>query len=455
MARTNTKAHKSTHPASTVLQTYEGAPAKRIDAEAQLRRSVLACLLWEDEFYESGDTIAQRIRSLTAEVAPEKVQALAIEARNKMHLRHVPLWLIVSALRAGHRKGITDTLPQVIQRADELAEFMALYWNEGRVPIAAQAKQGLAHAFRKFDAYQRAKYNRDGAVTLRDVLFMCHATPKDTEQAAIWKQLVDGTLAAPDTWEVALSAGQDKKATWERLIAEGNLGGLAILRNLRNMQKVGMPDAVIERALGEGNFKRVLPFRFVAAAQYAPRFEPSLEAAMLKATADLPKLPGKTVLLVDPSCSMVAPLSARSDLRRFDAACALAVLLREVCERVAILTFASGDLYQVGDRRQPDHVKAIPPRRGFALRDAMGTPAGGTNTEDGKQAADTEGYDRLILITDEQSNQALSNPKGKGYVINVASAKNGIGYVAWTHVDGWSENVVRYITEAEQSRTTS
>ena len=31
----------------------------------------------------------------------------------------------------------------MIQRADELAEFVAIYWKDGRVPLSAQAKRGL------------------------------------------------------------------------------------------------------------------------------------------------------------------------------------------------------------------------------------------------------------------------------------------------------------------------
>ena len=71
---------------------------------------------------------------------------------------------------------------------------------------------------------------------LRDVLFLCHAKPKDEAQDATWKQLIGGTLPTPDTWEVALSSGADKKATWERLIAEKKLGALALLRNLRKIK---------------------------------------------------------------------------------------------------------------------------------------------------------------------------------------------------------------------------
>ena len=139
----------------------------------------------------------------------------------------------------------------------------------------------------KFDAYQLAKYDRDGAVRLRDVLFLVHAKPKDAEQEEVWKQLVDGELAAPDTWEVALSAGSDKRETFERLIAEKKLGGLALLRNLRLMQTAEVSRDVIAGAIEAMRVDRILPYRFIAAARYAPDFEPELEAAMLKSIKDM------------------------------------------------------------------------------------------------------------------------------------------------------------------------
>ena len=435
MAKLNTKSQM----ARTTLVTHEGAPAKRIDAVAQLRRSVMACLLWEDQFYENGEAIADRIAGLVGEVAPETIAAIAIEAREQQHLRHVPLSLVDALAKSVdplRRKVVGATLARVVQRADELAEFLAIYWREKRQPLAAQVKKGLAQAFTKFTAYQLAKYNRDEAVKLRDVLFLCHAKPKDDTQAATWKQLVDGTLPPPDTWEVALSGGADKKATWERLIQENALGGLAFLRNLRNMQTVGVEAALIRQGLATLKAERVLPFRFIAAAKYAPAFEPELEAAMLRNTAELPKLEGRTVLLVDGSGSMAAPISARSDLARMEAASGLAILLREVCEQVAIWRFDTTP-------------RQVPARRGFALRDALGFPMGGTYTETAKVAADAAGYDRLVILTDEQSHEALSNPKGLGYVVNVASYQNGVGYGAWTHIDGWSESIVRYIQAFE------
>ena len=40
---------------------------------------------------------------------------------------------------------------------------------------------------------------------------------------------------------------------------------------------------------------------------------------------------------------------------------------------------------------------------------------------------------------------------GKVYVINVASARNGVGYGPWVHIDGFSETVINYIRELENS----
>src|SRR5690606_23450596 len=125
-----------------------------------------------------------------------------------------------------------------------LAEFVALYWRDGKRPLSAQMKKGLARAFCKFDAYQLAKYDRPGPVRLRDVLFLVHAKPAAATQADTWKKLAAKALDSPDTWEVALSAGADKRDTFERLLKEKKLGYLALLRNLRNMDQAGVDEAL-------------------------------------------------------------------------------------------------------------------------------------------------------------------------------------------------------------------
>src|SRR5215469_8631656 len=254
-------------------RTHEGAPAAVLTSEQALRRSVLSCMLWEGEFYEDGVQIAGRIRELVPQVSAAKVAALAVEARERMKLRHAPLLLVREMARlASHRAMVAEMLARVIQRADELAEFVAIYWSEGRQPLSAQVKKGLAAAFTKFDEYALAKYNRAAPVKLRDVLFLAHAKPVDTTQAELWKRLVAGELATPDTWEVALSSGADKREAWERLLSENKLGALALLRNLRNMAGANVSEKAIRDGLARMKTERVLPFRFIAAARYAPQW---------------------------------------------------------------------------------------------------------------------------------------------------------------------------------------
>jgi len=429
-------------------RTHEGAKGRAFGPEKQLRRALMNCMLWEDQFYENGVSIAERMAELVPKVKAEAVAAMAVEAREDMKLRHAPLLIVREMARHdGHKALVADTLERIIQRPDELTEFLSIYWVDALGPlqqrkkaaVSAQAKKGLARAFAKFDAYQLAKYDRDGAVRLRDVLFLVHPKPKNTEQEKVWKQLAEGELSSPDTWEVALSGGADKRETFERLIAEKKLGALALLRNLRGMQVAGVPKRTIATALDDMRVDRVLPYRFIAAARYAPDLEPELENAMFRSIEGHARLKGKTTLLVDVSGSMDSPMSYRSEMSRLDAAVGLAVLAREICEEVEIYTFSETTV-------------KVPARRGFALRDAIVSSQAHWSTRLGEaiDKVDRKGR-RLIVFTDEQSHDRVNAPKGLGYMVNVASYQNGVGQGDWQRIDGFSEKILDWIIASEAS----
>lgn len=430
-------------------RTHEGAPIPRITPEKELRRYALTALLWENTFYEKGSDAADRCAALIPQLNPDKVADLAIEAREAMHLRHLPLFLVRELARAkGNGALVAKTLERIIQRADELAEFLAIYWKDKKQPLSAGVKRGLAAAFRKFDAYALGKYNRDGAIKLRDVLFLTHAKPLNEDQAELWKRLVDGTLESPDTWEVALSAGADKKATWERLLREKQLGGLAVLRNLRNMISVNVDEALIRERLGAG-IAKALPWRFIAAAKHAPRLEDAIEGAMLQAVQSTTKLPGRTALLIDVSGSMNVPMSEKSEMTRMDAAAGLAILLREQCDTVYVGTFSN-------------EFVEVPARRGFALRDAVVNSQDhqGTYLNKAMQAqrrAIGSEVDRLIILTDGESHDGIGPRYAVNcYMLNIAPYKNGVGYGdGWQLINGFSERVVDYIAAIEEEAADS
>jgi hypothetical protein len=426
--------------------THEGAPAAAgLTFDQQLRRSVLSCLLWEDEFYEDGTAIAQRIIENANKVGLATLAALAVESRSKFNLRHVPLVLLsVLAQRGKGSAIVADTIASTVQRADELAEFLAVHQKltgAKRPRLTHQIRKGLARAFKAFDAYQLGKYNRDNAIKLRDVLRLVHPKPANDDQSALWKALNEGTLAPPDTWEVALSGGADKKETFERLIREGNLGYLALLRNLRNMVQAKVDTALIREAIiaRKNGAHRVLPFRFVAAARACPQLEPEIDQALIACIADLPRLPRKTVVLVDVSGSMDGKMSGKSDLTRMDAAASLASVING---DLRVFTFS-------------EHIVEVPPRRGMSGVDAVIRSQHHSGTYLGAAVAkimQTVEYDRMIVISDEQSHDTVPMVIGKRhYMINVASYQNGVGYGPWVHIDGFSEQVIRFVVEHERA----
>lgn len=443
-------------------RTHEGGKTVIVSPLQALRRSVLMCLLWEDSFYEKGSETAKRIADLVTKCPPEDVAALAIEARDKMQLRHVPLLLCRELARVkGNGALVGKTLEHVIQRPDELTEYLAIYWKDGRCPISAASKRALRLAFGKFSHYQIAKYRDDDKkVKLSDVLRIVRPKGKDAEQNETYRQLRKGELKTVDTWETELSAGKGKRETFERLIADKKLGALACLRNLRNMQQAGVPDKTIRERLA-APMPRVWPYRYVVAAKYAPSLEDALEQAMFRSVADMPTLPGKTGLLIDVSGSMDYALGNRSrnasaymlqreliatadETSRIDVACGLAILLREKAESVAVATFSSS-------------LAHIAPRRGFALRDAVKNSQPHQSTALRAALAHLKGsrewadIDRIIIITDEQSQDGIESAwKDQAYLINVASYQHGVGYHSgYQHIEGWSERVFDYIAAVE------
>lgn len=461
--RTDHRVEKDVHVAGGF-----GTTAAKQDAEAQLRRAVMACLLWEDVAYQSGMTVAQQVVDLVPIIDPPVVAAIARECRFDQKLRHVPLLIAREmAKHPEHRKLVRQLLNDIIFRPDELTEFLALYWQNGKTPIARQVKLGLADAFTKFDEYQLSKWNRDRDIKIRDVLFLTHPKPKSEDQAALWKRLAENELATPDTWEVGLSAAKgetERQAVWTRLIENNKLGALAVLKNLRNMQKDGLSRSLIAQAIENANPAMLLPVNFFAARKAAPDFTRSLETLMFKCAEKWPRLPGWTLFVVDVSGSMSQSLSTKSDFNRMQAAAAMSVLAAEVCENIVVYATAGSDY---GRKHQTAKVQ---PHRGFALADEIldqysKLGGGGIFTRqclEYLRTQETEDPDRIIIFSDSQDCDEYynrgklqpPNPFGKNnYIVDVSCNTHGINYNGvWSaEISGWSENFLRYIAAHEMN----
>jgi hypothetical protein len=441
MAKTNTKA-KTPAP-----KTHEGGKAKRITKEQELTRSVMACFLWEDTFYEEGTSIVDRIRELCTQVSAKFIADTAIKARHDMKLRHMPLFLLVQLLKKEKEEGliVRDVISKVISRVDEMGELLSLYALENNVSpkdlkkLDNQLKKGLAQSFKKFDQYQFGKY-KGGEITTVDVIRLVHPKAENEEQNELYRRIAKKELAIPDTWETALSAGGDKKEVFTKLLSEEKLGGLALLRNLRNMSGSGVDRSLVLKNLSnERLFSRVLPFRFLTAEKHAPEYSAELDKAMLNRINEMKSLGGTTAVIVDCSGSMQAKVSEKSVVSRKEAAAALGALI-------------PGDvrMYAFGET-----VKEVPARKGLAgIAEIENASVGhATNIPAAVALANKNGYDRIIVITDEQmQNMYGAIPKpltDKAYFINVAVYQHGVGYGDWTNISGFSENTIKYIAATE------
>jgi hypothetical protein len=462
MAAINKKTKKSAVYADERLAGGYGPRAAKQDAEATLRRLVMACLLWEDNAYCDGQSIVDQIKALVPHVP--NVAEIAIEARFEQKLRHVPLMLVREMTR-NHMPGVAATLAKICKRPDEMTEFLAMYWgdNGGKRTLSSTVKKGLAQAFSKFDEYQLAKYNQlDKAVKLRDVLFLCHAKPLQ-EKHDLYKRLINNELAVPDTWEVGMSAAKGtagKRAVWERLIDDGKLPAFAFLKNLRNMQEVSVSREHMAKAFETCRSDMLLPIDFLKARKYAPDWTREIESLMYKCAQSWPRLTGWTSLVIDVSGSMGSNLSDKSEFTRMDAAASMAVLAAECCDHVSVYATAGNDSTRV---HQTKKVEAL---RGFALADKIlkmskELGGGGIFTRqvcDYVRKSEKEAPDRLLVFSDSQDCDAMGSgqpkPSGKrNYIIDVSSHSHGVNYKGvWTaEIAGWSERFLKFVASMESS----
>lgn len=452
--KTNTKATDYRLEETKIAGGF-GMKAAKQNAESLLRRAVMACLMWEDIAYESGASIAKNIAELIAKVDPKIVYGIAVEARMKQKLRHVPLFIAREMARlTEHKKLVGKLLPEIINRPDEIMEFMAMYWKNGKTPISKQVKVGLAAAFQKFDEYAFAKYNRDTQVKLRDVMFMVHPKPFNKEE--LFKKIADDAMETPDTWEVAISATKDKKSEWSRLVSEKRLGALAFMRNLRNMEDCGVPRDIIQSGFSTINPQWLLPLNYFAAAQAAPNWTREIENLMLAGFSKAPKLKGHTIFVVDVSGSMQSTISDKSKFARMDAACAMAVMASECCEHISIYATAGNDWSRIHQTQK------VNPYRGFALSNEILSQKGrlGGGGIFTRQCLEyikgiEKDADRIIVFSDSQDcdiTNKVPAPFGKrNYIVDVSSNAHGINYDGvWdAEISGWSEHFLEYIMAYE------
>lgn len=333
MSRLNTKGTSPAHKTTAV--SGNGNPQQMKDVEQQLFELLVSSIYGGDSMYERDVDRQARLRQLMAQaVANGSIAFITnaiIAARTAFNMRTLPIVMTVLYAAQLRRQNVSDgflrrLVCDVIQRADEITDMMAfaltVFGDKKNLPMAL--KRGIADAFNKFSEYQFAKYDRDGAVKLRDVLFMVHPKPKNEQQGEVFARMRDKNLATPYTWEVELSRnGQlpegERKTdaeVWTELLQSKKLGYMALLRNLRNIHQAGVDDDTLQERVynvlsdpAEVAKSKQLPFRFATAFENtkeigSTKLTRALSKALDASLSNTPVLGKKVWLILDISGSM-------------------------------------------------------------------------------------------------------------------------------------------------------
>lgn len=420
--------------------TYEGGKGRKFSPEQELRRSVVNCLLFEKEFYEDGESIFKRILNTSKKVDKTKVAELAREARHEFGIRHAPLVLLLDLIRRGGH-GVAGVIADVISRADEPGELLALYWRDGKKPLSAQMKKGLAETFHKFDEYQFAKYTSSkAAIKPRDVMFLTHPKPITPEEEELFRKIADNELSVPDTWEVRLSSGENKKNVFEDLLSRNKLGALALIRNLRNMEEVGVDEDLIVEALQRaGRAKGILPFQWARAYSNTKHFKREINKTFQENMHNEEAFKGNTVILVDVSGSMFG-----WDTKRYEYAATFAAAFNGNKRVFAFSDEVKEVTKYLNSLSLITHIPNVIEPGGTQMWKAV---------REVKTLTKDWNVDRVIIVTDEQVFWDEEEPGfGKyNYIVNVAPYKVGVSTDdSWTRVDGVSLNIFKWMHEYEK-----
>ncbi|MER7055812.1 MULTISPECIES: TROVE domain-containing protein [unclassified Streptomyces] len=437
-----------------VLRTYEGGRGHERDARSELFLLSVANFVSQQTFYETGAARDDRFAALVRELAvtdPSWTAGLLGWLRGEGNLRTASVVGAAEYVKARLDAGATDgptnrqVVASVLQRPDEPGELLA-YWTStyGRA-VPKPVKRGVADAVRRlYHGKSLLKYDTAAkGYRFGDILNLVHAAPDPDKpwQGELFEYALDrrhnpdtavppasnrvltahrelmalpvdrrrAVVTAPDaaerlaaagmTWETLAGwlQGPMDRAAWEAVIP--SMGAMALTRNLRNFDEAGVSDEVAARVAARISDpaqvarSRQFPFRYLAAYRHAPslRWAYPLEQALGHSLANVPALPGRTLVLVDRSGSMFySRMSDRSELNRADAAAVFGTALA--------LRAADADLVEFGT--SSDRVKYRKGESVLKVLERFGD-LGGTDTTEAVRRHYRK-HDRVLIVTDEQ-----------------------------------------------------
>ena len=258
--------------------------------------------------------------------------------------------------------------------------------------------------------------HHNDAVADPDVLPMLAATealaavPADQRRAVLDERGPKALADAGTSWERLsgwLPGGMDASA-WESVVP--SMGVMALIRNLRNFDEQGISPAAIETVLGritdadEVAKARLFPYQVWAAYKHAPsdNWKRALGATLDLTTANIPTL-DRTLVVIDMSGSMQAPVSNRSVMSRVEVAAVMAAVTAKRSANADVVIFGHTN-------------KAVKLRKGASVLGSVdrlvvmiGVVGHATYGHSAIAAHfNQRKHDRVVLFTDDQMHDAGS-----------------------------------------------
>ncbi len=451
--------------------THEGAPGFARTPASELFLLAVTDMAGQNTHYETAEVRGKRLAALAQTVAvddPAWMAGFIPWLRNSAHMRSAAVVVACEAVKARLDTGADNGagynrqfIRSACARADEPGEILA-YWTShyGRA-IPKPVKNGVADAVRQlYTEHALLKYDSPAAgFRFGDVIDLVHPSPDPAKawQGDLFRCALDRRhgrgstipaslpmlnrrawllglptqkrrtlLTEPGahrllaqagmTWE-ALSGwlqGPMDAAAWEAIIP--SMGYMALLRNLRNLDNAKISDTTAETVAAriadpiEAARSRQLPIRFLSAYRAAGhnlRWAGALERALSASLANIPELPGRTLIMVDTSTSMREPMSDNSEMARWHAAALLGIALAIRCDTANVVSFSSTQQYtHQAPGAHTKHFTILPGESVLRSLDRWANSGfflgGGTETAAALRK-EYRDHDRVIVLTDEQA----------------------------------------------------
>lgn len=437
----NTKTAKTR---SSVIKTTErainndGYIAYSRDTKAELFLLGAGRFYDESTFYSEGNRFVELVRSVT-QSDPVWVAQYLNWLRNTANIRTSAIVGAAEYVVAGGPNG-RSVVKSVLVRADEPAELLAYWINTYGKAVPQPIKRGIRDsAQRLYNERNFARWDSKSAgVRMADVVELTHPKPSGPIQSDLFKYMLedrrgrgnlegkalDNLIARSKcesrddylkelvkgnptiSWENVSSAGSGAMTADDWVSLYPRMGYMAQLRNLNNLDKAGV-DLKIKYSIGahladpnEVAKSKQLPLRFYSAYKNVSddAWKSYLSTALDHSLANVPKVRGKWLVLVDASGSMWWEMSKKSNLNYYETATVFGAAFAKAND--ADIRTYSNSLSPVLPTKGKNTMRIV--------RDLSGDEyahRGGTSTAGCLAAAYAEHkYDGVLLLTDEQYN---------------------------------------------------